>query len=136
MTININHERYGESTFATLEEAQSAIRACGPEFADTTLRVNALLCVIDERDEEIGNQTIDANEYVRLADVATSHIWFTSVGQPSGCDLIADDDEELCIPDGWDDLTGTVADNQWTWDGFGKPTDFNANTVQRIVAFV
>ena len=52
--ILIDHEMYGEaSTFATLEEAQAAIRECGSDFARTKFRI----CggdVYDETDEAVG----------------------------------------------------------------------------------
>lgn len=34
----IDHEQYGESTeFSSLKEAMSALRDCGPDFANVTL---------------------------------------------------------------------------------------------------
>ena len=74
---------------------------------------------------------------IRLGDLGTAHIWFTSIGQPAGCDLISEDGEPLGLPsEDWWDLTGEIIDNEWHWDGEGNPTDFNHNTVQKITAFV
>jgi hypothetical protein len=74
---------------------------------------------------------------VRLGDLGVSHVWFVSVGQPAGCDLISEDGEPLELPsEDWWDLTGEIIDNQWQWDGEGNPTDFKHNTVQKITAFV
>jgi hypothetical protein len=70
----------------------------------------------------------------RLGDIGTGHVWFTSIGHPTGCDLI--DRDESPVPDGWADLQGTIDGNKWEWDGDGDPTDERANTVLRIVAFV
>jgi hypothetical protein len=75
-------------------------------------------------------------EKMRLGDLGTGHVWFTSAGQPAGCDLIAEPDDQLDLPDAWWNLRGYVTDNKWEWDGAGRPTDFKANTVNRIVAFV
>ena len=79
----------------------------------------------------------------RLGDLGVSHVWFTSVGQPAGCDLRAEDGDELCLPgdntggDGsdWWDLEGEVESGKWEWDGEGDPQDWRANTVTRIVAY-
>lgn len=79
---------------------------------------------------------------MRLGDLGTGHVWFTSVGQPAGCDLRADDGEPLQLPGdnlggegNWWDLEGTVKDGRWEWDGRGSPRDGNGNTVQKITAF-
>lgn len=79
----------------------------------------------------------------RLGDLGTSHVWFTSVGQPAGCDLQAEENDSLHLPgdsiggDGpWWDLEGAVEGKRWTWDGQGKPTDHRANTVTKIVAYL
>lgn len=89
-----------------------------------------------EADSREGNEA-----KVRLADIETRHVWFSGVGEPAGCDLIAEDGEDLNIPGGpesdWYDLLGIVGqDGRWQWDGEGEPTDFNRNTVTSIVAFV
>lgn len=81
---------------------------------------------------------------IRLGDLGTRHVWFTSTAQPAGCDLIADEGDELLLPgdgsfsgDGsdWWNLEGTVAMGKWTWNGEGKPKDERANTVTSLVAF-
>lgn len=74
---------------------------------------------------------------VRLGDLGTRHVWFTSVGHPAGCDLIADEGaNESPVPEAWADLAGTVEGNKWEWDAKGKVVDERSNTVTRIVAFV
>ena len=54
MKYVIDDEMYGvRSEFASLAEAQAAIRACGRDFADVVLRDNG--CgIYDERDQRIG----------------------------------------------------------------------------------
>lgn len=54
MRIVIDHERFGvRSEFATLAQAQAAIRECGPEFAGVTLEEHG--CdVMDDRGEVVG----------------------------------------------------------------------------------
>jgi hypothetical protein len=54
--ITIDHERFGaRQEFATLAEAQAAIRACGPEFAGVTLiQSPGSDLIYDERGECVG----------------------------------------------------------------------------------
>ena len=53
--VIIDHERYGErQEFRTIEEAQAAIRECGPEFAGVTLRILGTDAIYDEREECVG----------------------------------------------------------------------------------
>lgn len=53
--IVIDHERYGErSEFATLAEAQQAIRDCGPEFAGTTLDIHGGNAIYNELGDCVG----------------------------------------------------------------------------------
>lgn len=55
MTITISHELYGDSSeFATLNEAQEAIRSCGDDFADVTLSLRGDGVVVNERGDEVG----------------------------------------------------------------------------------
>lgn len=50
----IDHERYGvRSEFVSLEEAQDTIRACGGDFADTTLREHGEN-ILDDRGDVVG----------------------------------------------------------------------------------
>jgi len=81
---------------------------------------------------------------IRLGDLGTGHVWFTSLGHPTGCDLIAEEGEPLSLPgdvlggdqSDWWDLSGTVEAGRWVWDGTGAPCDWRQNSVRRIVAFV
>jgi hypothetical protein len=58
-TTTINHERYGErQEFATVEEAQQAIRDCGPEFAGVKLYDDGGR-VYNERGERVGSVSSD-----------------------------------------------------------------------------
>ena len=81
------------------------------------------------------SQSITPTKVVcRLGDLGTNHVWFTSVGQPASCDLPGDG---AVSGDGseWWDLSGSLVDGRWEWDGVGTPRDFRGNTVTRIVAF-
>ncbi len=52
--VIIDHERMGERCeFASLQEAQQAIRDCGPEFSGVTLETRGD-AVLDERGDVIG----------------------------------------------------------------------------------
>lgn len=58
--ITINFEQYGQrQEFATIDEAQQAIRDCGPEFAGVTL-YHVGEHVENERDETVGTVTDEA----------------------------------------------------------------------------
>lgn len=72
---------------------------------------------------------------IRLGDLAVTKYWFASVGCPAGQDVACEDGEAPDYPDSWADLTGTLDGNRWEWDGVGAPLDFQANTVQSIVAW-
>ena len=58
MNAIIDHPRYGErTTFATLVEAQQAIRDCGPQFAGMTLDAISDTdgeSIYDDRGEVVG----------------------------------------------------------------------------------
>jgi len=112
----------GEDVAACIAEMLECIANCGYEGGELREGV----------DYEVVHDDTDTT---RLGDLGTAHVWFISVGCPAGCDLIADDSESP-VPDAWADLNGTIAENKWTWDGEGNPTDANANTVTNIVAFV
>lgn len=75
---------------------------------------------------------------VRLGAIEATHVWFSGVGAPAGCDLIAEDGQpsvELPHED-WYELEGTIEGDKWQWNGEGNPTDWKGNTVQKITAFV
>ena len=56
VTFVICHEQYGDETeFDSLDEAQQAIRDCGPDFAGTTLRRTSDNLIRNERDEIVGD---------------------------------------------------------------------------------
>ena len=62
MQIEIDHEIYGDATrFDSLDEAQSAIRACGEDFARTTLAVRGTE-IINEDGLVVGVAIRTANE--------------------------------------------------------------------------
>jgi len=48
--------------FATLEEAQETLRACGGDFAETTLEVRGGTRIVDERGETLGHVVDDYHE--------------------------------------------------------------------------
>lgn len=74
---------------------------------------------------------------VRLGDIGTGHIWYTSLGHPAGEDIIGEAGEPLLEDDhSWWNLTGTIVKNKWLWDRKGDPDDRKGNTVQQLVAFV
>ncbi len=85
-------------------------------------------------------------ESVRLGDLGTGHVWFTSVGSPAGEDVMTENrvgSEPLSLPGdygeetpNWWDLRGVICGDKWEWDGKGKPLDWKLNTVTRIVAYV
>ena len=55
MKVIIDHDKYGERTeFSSLEEAQSSIRDCGPEFAETVLEVMGGDAVYDQDADCVG----------------------------------------------------------------------------------
>lgn len=81
---------------------------------------------------------------MRLGDLGTRHVWFTSLGYPAGHDLVLEKGADaLHLPGDvlggdespWWDLEGTVSDNKWEWDGEGKPTDWRGNSVTKMTAF-
>lgn len=72
---------------------------------------------------------------ITLAELGTNHVWFSGVGAPAGCDWVAEEGEQLSLPDSFLDCAGIVVDGRWEWDGEGNPRDFKGNTVQKIVAF-
>ena len=72
-----------------------------------------------------------------------TELWFCGVGHPAGLTYIHDvqsDDEAYCdvtelIDDlGLWELTGTVTDGRWEWDGTGKPTDLQGNSILNVKA--
>lgn len=85
-----------------------------------------------------------------LSDYNPDHVWYTSVGTPTGIDvdLVEDEDPytgeryeidpadvEGMVPFSWD-LEGTVDERgRWQWDGEGDPRDSRWNTVTRITAY-
>jgi hypothetical protein len=53
--VIIDSEKYGERTeFATIEEAQQAIRDCGPEYAETVLEIMGGDAVYDQDRDCVG----------------------------------------------------------------------------------
>ena len=125
------NDRIGDCCDSEVAAVVDAIRQdakCPPWGADWTEYLSSLPELLNDLTK------------TRLGDLGTGHVWFTSVGQPTGCDLAAEDGEPLSLPgeseSDWLDLEGAINGNRWEWDGNGKPIDFNGNTVTRIVAFV
>ena len=51
----IDHEKYGQrAEFSTIEEAQAAIRDCGPEFAATVLEIQGGDAIYDQDADCVG----------------------------------------------------------------------------------
>lgn len=90
--------------------------------------------------------TISLLEYNNSVKPIT-YLWICGVGCPAGidyrdCDQEPDGspDEDYCNIrdvigelDLWN-LTGTVTDGRWEWDGNGEPTDLRGNTILNIKA--
>ena len=60
--VIINHERYGDKTvFATIEDAEAAIRDCGPEFESVSLALFGD-AIYDDRQECVGCLVTDDDD--------------------------------------------------------------------------
>lgn len=60
MKIIIDHEKYGQrATFETIDEAETVIRACGPDFAGTKFSVNPLNDKILNEDGDVVGEVLD-----------------------------------------------------------------------------
>jgi len=70
-----------------------------------------------------------------LADCHKATIWYTSAGSPTGeIEFIAPGyRDSISECDDWEDLTGTVTNEVWEWDGGGNPRDCFGNSVWEIV---
>lgn len=67
--VIINHERFGEKQeFDSLQEAQAAIRECGPEFAGVQL-MNIFGAVYDLDRWEIVGKIPEEDELTGMTDV-------------------------------------------------------------------
>jgi hypothetical protein len=72
-----------------------------------------------------------------LVDCPHAILWYTSTWRPTGetefvwSGVVSNISEN----DSWQDITGTVTDGAWEWDGSGNPTDYRQNSVLRISAY-
>jgi hypothetical protein len=79
--IKISDYSYGTATFEDLETAQETIRACGPDFAATTLTL-ASGRVYDETGAVIGNVMHACRVHDRMGKIKTRTTrWYDTWGE-------------------------------------------------------
>ena len=84
-----------------------------------------------------------------ITDKQIANIWFVSHGYPAGCELIhntdTEDPEDYCdlnepgaieFLGDTDDLEGEAEGDRWEWDCEGDITDWNRNTIRRLVVYI
>lgn len=83
--------------------------------------------------------TIETKTTVRLGDLGATHLWFSSVGSPTGLeiDLRADPGSDFGLAEEVWDAEGSIDEHgRWQWDGEGDLRDFRLNTIYSLTAWI
>ncbi len=80
--IKISNDRYGETAiFRNMDDAQDTIRACGPDFAETTLEMRGGM-IYDETGEKIGHAMHACRVSDRMGTLASHNTrWYDTWGE-------------------------------------------------------